>query len=307
MIRLAVPPPKIITRIFGGLGNQLFIYAASRRLALVNHSELVLDDVSGFVRDYQYQRHYQLDNFSIPCRKATAIERLEPFARLRSYLNHRWNQRLPFEQRSYLAQEGINFDSRLLTFKVRGTLYLDGYWQSEDYFKDVELQIRDDLRIKPPTDPVNHKIAAQIRGTNAVAVHVRFFDTREPTLDNEFMNNAPVSYYRRAIEDMETRITDPHYYLFSDKPEAVRALIPLPDRRVTLVHHNQGDAMAYADLWLMTQCRHFIIANSTFSWWGAWLAENTHKIIIAPRFEQRTGNAWGFPGLLPASWITLNI
>ena len=78
--------PKIIPRIFGGLGNQLFCYAAARRLALVNHAELVIDDVSGFAFDEVYQRHYQLDHFNIPCRKATAAERLEPFSRVQRYL-----------------------------------------------------------------------------------------------------------------------------------------------------------------------------------------------------------------------------
>ena len=126
---------KIITRIVGGLGNQLFIYAAARRLALVNHAELVLDDVSGFVRDHDYKRQCQLDHFKITCRKATAAERLEPFSRVSRYLKRRWNQSLPFAQRTYLVQEGMDYEPRLLQLKPQGTLYLEGYWQSEKYFK----------------------------------------------------------------------------------------------------------------------------------------------------------------------------
>ena len=88
--------------------------------------------------------------------------------------------------------------------------------------------------------------------------------------------------------------------------EASCARIPLPDARVTLVAHNHGDEHAYADLWLMTQCQHFIIANSTFSWWGAWLAEHPAKQIIAPGFEMRQGKSWwGFKCLLPTEWIKL--
>lgn len=297
---------KIIPRILGGLGNQIFCYAAARRLAIVNNAELVLDDVSGFAYDATYQRHYQLDQFNIPCRKASASERLEPFSRLRRALKRKWNQRLPFELRCYLMQEGIDFDSHLLHFKPRGTVHLEGYWQSEDYFKDIESQIREDLRIQPPSDVVNQQMAAQIRATNAVAVHVRFFDAPGQEGTNAAMNNAPGDYYHRAIQTLEQRLNNAHYYLFSDQPQAARARIPLPDDRITLVAHNQGDENAYADLWLMTQCQHFIIANSTFSWWGAWLAESAAKQIIAPGIVKYTGaSGWGFKGLLPDEWMKL--
>jgi len=295
---------KVISRIIGGLGNQLFAYAAARRLALFNNAELVLDDVSGFVYDHQYQRHYQLDHFHIPCRKATLAERLEPFPKVRRYLNRRWNQRLPFEQRRYIVQDGIDFDPRLLAYKPNGTnMYMEGYWQSEGYFKDVEETIRDDLRIRPPTDSMNLTMANYIRQGIAVAIHVRFFDD----LDNNQYNNVAGDYYQRAIAEMEQRVPDAHYFLFSDRPQAARARIPLPDDRLTLVSHNQGDAMAYADLWLMSQCRHFIIANSTFSWWSAWLSANEEKVIIAPGFERGTANGWGFSGLLPDHWIQIVI
>lgn len=294
--------PKIIPRIFGGLGNQLFCYAAARRLALVNNAELVLDDVSGFAYDAAYLRHYQLDHFNIPCRKAMAFERLEPFSRVRRLLKRKWNQRLPFVQRAYIQQQGIDFDPRLLQVKPKGTVYLEGYWQSEDCFKDVEATICQDLQIKPPTDASNLAMAEQIRNCTAVAVHVRFFD--EPHAPGS--NNAPGDYYTRAVQKMDGFAPAAHYFIFSDQPEAARARIPLSDERCTLVSHNQGDAMAYADLWLMSQCQHFIIANSTFSWWGAWLATYPGKQVIAPGFEMRQGKmSWGFKGLLPDEWIKL--
>ena len=118
----------IITRNLGGLGNQLFCYAAARRLALVNNAELVIDDVSGFVRDFTFQRHHQLENFNIPCRKATMAERLEPFSRYRRYLKRAYNRRRPFAERSYIQQEGPDFDPRLLEINPRGTVYLEGFW-----------------------------------------------------------------------------------------------------------------------------------------------------------------------------------
>lgn len=298
---------KVLVRIFGGLGNQLFCYAAARRLALANNAKLVIDDISGFDFDIVYQRGYQLDHFSIPCRKATAAERLEPFSRVRRHLKRRWNMRRPFELRSYIQQEDIDFDPRLLTLRPKGRLYLEGYWQGEGYFKDVESQIRDDLRITPPTDDQNQQMVQRIRNAPAVAVHVRFFD--EPGTasgDGVKANNAPGDYYQRAIAEMEQSVPSAHYFVFSDRPQEAKARLLLPESRMSLVHHNQGDAMAYADLWLMTQCQHFIIANSTFSWWGAWLAAHPGKVVIAPVFEKRGGGtAWGFKGLLPSEWVAL--
>ena len=297
---------KLIPRLYGGLGNQLFIYAAARRLALVNNVELVLDTVSGFTHDKAYQRYYQLDRFNIHCRHATEAEKLEPLGRLRRKLLKHWNQRKPFEQRAYLVQESIDFDPRLLHFKPRGTVHLEGYWQGEGYFKDVADTIRQDLQIKPPTDAANRAMAERIRSGTAIAVHVRFFD--EPHA--KAINNVPGDYYTRAVAEMERNTSAAHYFIFSDKPAAARARIPLPDDRVTLVHHNQGDAMAYADLWLMSQCKHFIIANSTFSWWGAGLGEHHQgsSYVFAPAFHIDSGlsvTAWGFLGLLPERWRQL--
>ena len=293
---------KIIPRIFGGLGNQLFIYAAARRLAIVNDAELLIDDTSGFSYDKTYKRHYQLEHFTIPCHKCTMAERLEPFSRLRRALKRKWNQRLPFEQRVYLTQERIDFDSRLLSFKPQKTVYLEGYWQSENYFKDIEPTIRQDLEIIPPSDAINLEIVQRMQKCVAVALHVRFFD--EPQISG--CNNVPYDYYSRAVAMMERQVPDAHYFIFSDQPEAACARIALPESRFTLVSHNIGDVNAFADLWLMTHCQHFIIANSTFSWWGAWLAEKTNKVVIAPGFEKRDGKMWwGFDGLLPDEWLKL--
>lgn len=293
---------KIVVRLFGGLGNQLFIYAAARRMALINHAELLIDDVSGFSEDYVYKRYFQLDHFSISYKKATSAERLEPFSRIRRYFLRRWNQHKPYEQRTYLMQDGVDLDQRLINFKLKGNLYLEGYWQSEDYFKDVEDVIRRDLKIIPPTDVSNLLMAEQIGRCNAVSVHVRFFD--EPQI--LAINNAPTDYYLRAIETMERMVPDAHYFIFSDQVDTARNRIPLLNDRVTFVVHNKGDENAYADLWLMSQCKHFIIANSTFSWWGAWLSANPSKHVIAPGFEMRYGKMWwGFKGLLPSNWIKL--
>lgn len=294
---------KIICRVKGGLGNQLFCYAAARRLALVNNAELVIDDVTGFARDRQFTRQYMLDHFHIPCRKATPNERLEPFERYRRGLLKLLSHRLPFAQRPYIEQEGFDYEERLLNLRLSSDRYVDGLWQSERYFKDVERTIREDLRIIPPTDKLNQGMAEKIRTCNAVALHVRWFNAP----GSKGVHNLAVDYYHRAIALIKEKVNSPHFFLFSDSPEAARALLDLPENKVTFVSHNLGDENAYADLWLMTQCKHFITANSTFSWWGAWLAESSDKIVVTPAIKQEViqETNWGFDGLIPDQWIKL--
>jgi hypothetical protein len=296
-----MPKRIIVVRLFGGLGNQLFSYSAARRLALVSDGELVIDHITGFQRDKLYRRSYQLDHFHIPCRLASPKERLEPLSRLRRRLLRGWNSLLPFSSRNYIFQSGVDYDPRLIMFQPKGNIYIEGYWQSEQYFRDAESQIRNDLLIHPPCDAVNLDVSKKIQKCSAaVAVHVRFFDVPSNNAQALSANNASSSYYNRAIKAVEAHVKDPHYFVFSDRPEAARTRIPISDERMTLVTHNQSDKDAYADLWLMSQCQHFIIANSTFSWWSAWLAQNPEKLILAPKFQKRDGRcSWGFAGLLP--------
>lgn len=289
---------KVIARIKGGLGNQLFCYAAARRLALANNAELVIDDVTGFARDRQYRRKYMLGHFNIAARKAAPAERLEPFERCRRGAAKFLSKAKPFFQRSYLEEESAVFDPRLLDFKVQGALYLDGLWQCEKYFKDAERTIREELRISPPRDPANAAMAEKIRGCNAVSLHVRWFDD---AAKKDSAINLPPAYYTRAVKEITRKVQDPHFFIFSDDPAAARQVPGLPGDRSTVVSHNQGEESAYTDLWLMTQCKHFIAANSTFSWWGAWLADmNAAKQVIVPD-AIRKFNA----DIIPPGWESL--
>jgi Glycosyl transferase family 11 len=291
---------KIISRIKGGLGNQLFCYAAARRLALANCAELVIDDVTGFARDYEYRRMCALDHFNISVRKATSAELLEPYERYRRGVKKWFSRRKSFFDRNYLEQEGQDFDKRLLELKVSGTLYLDGLWQSENYFKDEEQTIRKDLTIIAPADELNQSMADKIRNNNAVALHVRWFSSP----GSISTHNVSSGYYNRAIAMMEESLDRPHYFMFSDDSDAARTKITIPDDRVTFVTHNRGDENAFADLWLMTLCKHFIIANSTFSWWGAWLGGGNNKVVICPS-GNATSASWDFKGLIPGGWIKI--
>ena len=297
----------IIFRPIGGIGNQLFGYSAARRLSIVSGQELVIDDVSGFTYDKKYKRKYQLDNFNISSRKATAAERMEPLSRVRRYVKRNISNYQPFEKRSYIKQHGNDFEPRLLTLRPKKTIYLEGYWQSEDYFIDVTSQIREDLQIVSPLGEETKTIAQHIGTAESIAVHVRFFDDPRDTSNTaQCGNNISATYYLKAVREMERLVPRAHFFVFSDQPSYAASLLPLDQSKTTLIDHNNSDAMAYADLWLMTRCKHFIIANSTFSWWGAWLSNNYGKKVIAPSFNKMGGkSSWGFNRLLPANWITV--
>lgn len=293
---------RVIAHIKGGLGNQLFCYAAARRLAIVNSAELVIDSVNGFTCDTTYQRRYSLNHFNVVGRLATAKERLEPFEWYKRKAAKFLFRLFPFDQRPYLVQEGRSFDSRLLHLKLKRSVYLDGYWQSEKYFKDIEATIRQDLMITPPEDSLNQAYCEKIKQQpRAIALHVRWFGS--PNTDSPY--NASPSYYQRAIALMKERLGTPHFFLFSDDPTAAREQLSLSKDDVTYVAHNQGDENAYADLWLMSHCKHFITANSTFSWWGAWLSTHPDKQVITPNLNITGITSWGFDGLVPDRWVKL--
>lgn len=292
---------KVIAIVKGGLGNQLFCYAAARRLAIVNSSELVLDDVSGFVDDIQYNRQFVLDQFPIRARKATNRERLEPLGKQRRRILRWFSRRQKFNSRVYIEQHGRDFDSRLVDLRFDGTRYLEGYWQSPNYFQDIELEIRSELEVPAPADELNHKLASEIRSGNSVGVHVRRFDSATES-DVSMLSR---DYYERALNLLEDKLDAPKYFVFSDDPEKAMEVLPLPQNRTVTVSHNRGDEAAICDLWLMSQCEHFITANSTFSWWGAWLGSGNSRIITTPALVADGIGTWGFKGLIPDDWTRI--
>lgn len=298
-VRSFVVMPRVIVRMKGGLGNQLFCYAAARRLAMHNGAELVIDDVSGFARDRRYSRQYALDHFSIPCRKATPQERMEPFEQVRRRLA-RWMGRVStFGTRGYVEEERPDFDSRLLGLKVNGTVYLDGLWQSSLYFEEIEGVIRQDLRIRELEDKSNREMADKIRAANSVCVHVRWFDHYAPL-------NLEDAFYERAANEIEQLISDPHYFVFTNDRGRTAARLKSLTGKITYVGNNAANDVAHADLWLMTQCKHFIIANSTFSWWGAWLSTSIGKIIMCPPPLSKSGiQLWSSASAIPLSWLQI--
>lgn len=254
----------------GGLGNQLFCYAAARRAALMLGAELLIDSHTGFVRERTYNRKYELDCFRIPCRKATRWERMEPFERGRRAIAKTVNRLKPYSWRGYVVERTHGFDARLLHLKPGKSRYLEGLWQDERYFSDIESQLREDLRFK-------HQLVPEAQG-NTVAVHVRWFD---PATSPAGGRNLGLAYYAQAFRYLEARIPAPRYRLFSDDiPAALALLKGLGGREF---HADASEAQDASEvLCRMSQCRHFVAANSTFSWWAAWLGRSKGGITLIP-------------------------
>ena len=285
----------------GGLGNQLFAYAAARRLSLVNGVELVLDNVSGFKRDALYGRSYELDQFSIPCRIATPWERMEPLERLRRGLSIKFSGRKPFSEREYISQEGIDFDERLLYRKLSGRTYIDGLWQGSDYFADIEETIRTDLRPRQKLSQESQSLMEQIiSSASPVALHLRDFDTSNHTP----IYNLGSDYYERAVLAILSAAPAAHFFVFAENASLLSKVGFLESKQVTIVGNGTRFRSAFEDLMLMSTCHHFITANSTFSWWGAWLGTNPSKVITTPASTiSGSITAWNFPGLIPDTWM----
>jgi len=299
----------VVARLKGGLGNQLFIYAAARRLSLKNNVPLKLDIISGFQRDY-YQRSYRLHHFNIKGEVASRYQSFDGiFGRVRREILKKLAKFSELEKRRYIKEEFPEFDIRLLNLRFKGVIYLDGLWQSKKYFKDIEEIIRDDLKIVTRHDSQALALAEKIQSSNSVGIHVRRL--REFPCEGEAKPNPSspalsVDYYKRGIEIIAGKVPDPVFYCFGDYPQWFPENIKMDFPLVVINHHK--DEKDYEDLWLMSLCKHFIIANSTFSWWGAWLSDHHDKIIITPGGD----NDCTIPGMeifsrdaIPSGWLKI--
>lgn len=292
---------KLIVRVKGGLGNQLYCYAAARSIAIKNNAELVIDSVSGFVRDKLYKRTYQLDNFCITSRIASPSERLEPFERLRRGIKIYSNRYLEISERSYIQETDQNYKSSISDLKLKHEItILDGLWQSENYFKNIETIIRNDLKPKTPLDLRNKQFLSEVYEKNTVCIHLRWFDE-----SSEFPSLGP-SFYINAIKEIKASVANPVFIIFSEKPNLARKFLNFLDDKAMFVDWNYGVEGAIQDFILMINCRHFIIPNSTFSWWAAWLGkQHKDQLVFYPRFKSDSVDkptSWDLDGQIPNSW-----
>ncbi|MFO0453459.1 MAG: alpha-1,2-fucosyltransferase [Pseudomonadota bacterium] len=267
----------IIARLLGGLGNQLFQYAAARAVAL-RHGQELRFDISGFAS--LPGRSYRLDHFRIDGRpiegkelRALGVEGLHfPWGRLKRKLGLR--PAIPV-----ITEPHFHFDPRLE--QAPAHCYLSGYWQSPRYFADIEPQIRQEFQVRDPLSENTRALAERIAASESVAIHVRRGDYISNPTAASVHGICGSEYYAAAERLLLESRPGAQAFVFSDEPAWAASNLRL-SMPAAFVDHNPPDR-DYEDLHLMAQCKHHIIANSTFSWWGAWLATNPHKFVVAPR------------------------
>lgn len=286
----------IIIKLTGGLGNQLFQYALGRRLSIDRDSPLKLD-ITSFNDGI---RAYKLNKLRIIAEIANREEIskfIYPYRRgFLNDLNDLYQTKIPYEKKRIVKEQSLLYDSRILNGKR--DVYLSGYWQSYKYFNAIFDKIRQEFSVINDPDEQNQELIQKILSEESVAIHFR----RGDYVTNPNIRTCTPDYYAQAIELINKRSERPHYFIFSDDPDWVKNNFNFTGKR-TYINHN-GSEKDYEDLRLMSFCKHHIIANSTFSWWGAWLSDYKDKIIISPKnwFYDRPNN---LDDLIPQNWIQL--
>lgn len=283
----------IITKITGGLGNQLFQYAAGRALAEYHQTELKLD-ITDF-SDYKI-RNFDLDSFH-PKYTFADKEEIKPFTN-RSFFQKIRDRSAPFAQRRFNREAFFHYDTNF--FKYTPPLYIKGYWQSEKYFINYKEFIKKELLFREKViKNIKDKVISS-GGKTPVSIHIRKGDYQNA--DALHMHGIlKNTYYKNAIAYINQKVINPEFYIFSDSVSLLKQDAFFKDFLIVSdnISHNH-----FEDLYLMSQCKHNIIANSSFSWWGAWLNNNPDKIVIAPKNWFNKGPK-DTQDLYPEGWIVL--
>lgn len=261
---------KLYLRLIGGLGNQLFAYAYARSLAEKTGRKLVLDLTTGFIKD-KYNRRARVESFLLEYSEASLFEKVK-------FILTKFFPKMSLKIFKSIYQKESN--SRNFNYYNLGAiqdikfLFIEGYFQSFLYFQQYEELIRHEISLKFIQTLRIADLSKEIERCNSISIHVRRIDY-EPKLD--------IQYYLNGIEFITRTIDSPCFFIFSDDIKWCKEYFTFLKQKTFVTFDIQDEVV---DLWLMTKCKHHIIANSSFSWWGAWLSNYSNKIIIGPKHTQ---------------------
>jgi Glycosyl transferase family 11 len=294
---------NLTVSLHGGIGNQLFQYAFARAYSL-QYGMRIKFDLYGFAFDKKFKRNFSLDQFNIP----KNIERVNSFflfqlARVVRHLGTFGEAIVHFFGLPLLLEGSTKHRLQNINTAALKEFYAFGYWQDEKYFFHHEDQIRKDLGFSTPLSEINLKIAKDIQSSPvSVSVHVRRLhqvgadDPQKPVAEIHG-ETLSVDYYRRALKIIGEKFSDVDFFIFSDYPDWAKKNLAIPSK---VQYLKSGRGSDIEDLYLMSLCDHHIIANSSFSWWGAWLATsyNQGQIVVAPEGAPLTPK-------IPDKWIAI--
>ena len=290
----------------GGLGNQLFRYAALRYYARRYGAEMRISlDPPQYAESYGYPRPILLSHYSIrvPMQERSLGDRF--YFTGKTWLKPAVGPVMRALHTQVFTEPLSHCYSFLRDLPLEPhvrRLYLVGRWQTYIIAEEVAQELRSELTLKEPAQGKNLEVLQQIgRSTHPVSLHVRRGDCTVAAANRV---DLPLEYYLNAISTLKERLGDPTFFVFSDDIPFVKEYLPqnLP---MVFVDHND-DFSAHEDMRLMSSCHHHINANSTFSWWGAWLNPRTDKIVIAPKQWAQTKDSY-YPDLQPRTWVLTDV
>ncbi|NDV93713.1 alpha-1,2-fucosyltransferase [Dysgonomonas sp. 521] len=266
----------VIVLLSGGLGNQMFQYAAAKSLAMRLNTSVSIDLYAFSKKTQATIRPYELNIFNIENTTQSSSIKAKLVTKGRPFIQ---------KHRAFFQKCGVFTDTYAILYqsafeKMNGNIIMSGYFQNEKYFKNIKEELRKDFSFKNPLSDKNLETANQISDRQSVAVHIRRGDYLNKSTQSNFII-LDKAYYENAISHISERIENPEFFIFSEDFEWIKENLNFGNYPVNFIDWNKGQD-SYIDMQLMSLCKHNIIANSSFSWWAAWLNNNTAKIVVAP-------------------------
>ena len=264
----------------GGLGNQMFQYAAGRSLSTRLNCELKLDNSWFYESGCGASRFPLLHNFPISTLEASQEEISELIYQKQNIL-----LKLLRKKKKYTSfyKEEPSFDFWQDFNSFLSPVYLYGYWQNEKYFSGIESVIRKDFQFPSFTNIEADNISDKINNSlNSVSIHIRRGDYVNNPHTNQYHGTCSIEYYKEALKLISNEYGSLELFIFSDDPQWIKLNFDTKDYSSNIIDIPAHNDFPYHDMSLMSLCKHHIIANSSFSWWGAWLS-NKNGVIISPK------------------------
>lgn len=289
----------IVTKMIGGLGNQMFQYAAGKALAVRRGTELIIDNS---IYGYDTTHGYGLSVFTLDAAVKTPAEiaAMKAGQGAKPAITGIKGAVPPVQGLGYYKERAFSYNKQFEN--VGDDTYIEGFWQSERYFTSIRDIIRNEFSFRHPAAGRNLEMLNSIGSTESVSLHIRRGDYFNNWRTRLFHGVDLKAYYKKAVRLIKKLVANPSFYLFSDDPAWVRENFK-GEFEFRIVDINGGKT-GHEDMRLMSRCRHNIICNSTFSWWGAWLNNNENKTVIAPKkwFNNPFVNT---RDVIPAGWVKL--